>query len=367
VTPGRGREDELLLLLSRTSAARRAASERILQLARDLDYDRLTRQLIHRRLLPLLGGRLRDLAGDDRLPAPFVAAVQSTRRSARAAALAMQVETAAAVAALADAGIAALPLKGPGLAQAAHGDIGLRQSSDIDLLVRTEQLPGAVARLAAAGYGPPEDRVDHHGLPPLHFKVEHPERTPIEVHWRLHWYERRFSSELLERSELADEAAALLLFYARDGFYGLRLAADIAAWWDRHGAELGPAPLDGHAARFPELARAWWAAALVAERIVGVPAGAWFSDMAEPDRRARLAMRLANWSQSGDRDQLAANMALIDALLSPASSLPFVLRREMRSASGPAAPHAAKTGARWLAAAWLGRREPWTPLPTSAA
>jgi hypothetical protein len=53
-----------------------------------------------------------------------------------------------------------------------------------------------------------------------------------------------FSAAVLERSLLVDgmrrlepveQLAALLLFYARDGFLGLRFVADIAAWWDRHG------------------------------------------------------------------------------------------------------------------------------------
>jgi hypothetical protein len=88
------------------------------------------------------------------------------------------------------------------------------------------------------------------GLPLLHFVLVHErgELPPVELHWRVHWYERSFARERLLppavdppgdwRPAPADELAALLLFYARDGFIDLRLASDLGAWWDVHGAEL---------------------------------------------------------------------------------------------------------------------------------
>ena len=53
----------------------------------------------------------------------------------------------------------------------------------------------------------------------------------------------------------ADELAALLLYYARDGFAGLRLAADIAAWWDANGRGLPDGALDDLVGAYPALAR----------------------------------------------------------------------------------------------------------------
>jgi hypothetical protein len=43
----------------------------------------------------------------------------------------------------------------------------------------------------------------------------------------------------------------------------------------------------------------------------------------------RLAARLANWSQVGDLDQLAANLGLVDALLSPPAELRHFVRRRL--------------------------------------
>jgi hypothetical protein len=364
--PKIGCELELILLLSRTREARVSASSSVAKLASRVDYDELTRILTIRRLLPLIGGRLIECAAGV-VPPGFVAAVESAHHSARAAGMAVEVQTADAIELLAGHGIASMPQKGVALAEAAHGDVGLRRSGDIDLLVRPEQLHAAVAALMAVGYSAPADPLGPDGMPSLHLRLDHPQRLPIEVHWRIHWYEQQFSRDLLERRTPVDIAAALLLMYARDGFYGVRLSADVAGYWDRHRDEIGRGALDQHAQRYPELARAWWTAALVAEQVAAVPAGTWFSNRPTLNRRAQLAARLANWSQSGDRDQLIANIGLVDALLAPADELPSVIRRELRSMpSGPAA-HGAKTAVRWIAA--LGRTSlgSWAPLPASVS
>jgi len=52
---------------------------------------------------------------------------------------------------LAQAGVEALPYKGPVMAEALYGDAGLRQSVDLDLLVRPPDVERAMAALTAAG------------------------------------------------------------------------------------------------------------------------------------------------------------------------------------------------------------------------
>ena len=61
-----------------------------------------------------------------------------------------------------------------------------------------------------------------------------------------------------------------MLFYARDGFFGLRTAVDIAAWRGLHPPDGAPV-LRRHWREHPRLRRAFAAAALAAERVVGVP------------------------------------------------------------------------------------------------
>ena len=156
--------------------------------------------------------------------------------------------------ALEEAGIPALPLKGFALAEDVHADPGLRSYGDIDVLVPAHELHRAGEVLRPFGYVPIEEHPSQR--PDLHTVLidRSGKLPPVEVHWRVHWFEEAFSEQMLARShrhdggrrraQPTDELAALLLFFARDGFLGLRLAADLAAWWDTCGPDLPPQALD---------------------------------------------------------------------------------------------------------------------------
>jgi hypothetical protein len=360
-------ELELGLLLAQTRTAREANSDLIGHLARQADLARLAQGLERRRILPLLGTRLLSIVGPDHVPDEFVVQVKRSQAHARAAAIAVQAHTQEVIAALAAQGLRTLELKGPGLAERAHGDLGLRSSRDIDVLVRRGDLLAAVDLLRMMGYGAAQDPVDRHGMPHLHFSLAHATRPTVEVHWRVHWYEEAFSADLLRRAtpsqdgslvpEPVDEAAALALYFARDGFSGLRILADLTAWWERHCNTDRGGLLDDHAAAYPELVRAWQTAGLVAEQVGGLPAGGLVSEVVKPDRRMTLAVRLTSWSQRDDRDQLAANVALIDGLLTPRSMLGGFVRRLVQT-ERPLA-HVVKVSLRWIYAFWRIRRRPW--------
>src|SRR5262245_62935592 len=88
------------------------------------------------------------------------------------------------------AGVPILFLKGAPLAKFAFGNLGLRSSQDIDLLVSPEVLPAAIALLTGAGYrrfNPPPDIGDMlRLLMPLRkdFGFAHPSTgMVIELHW----------------------------------------------------------------------------------------------------------------------------------------------------------------------------------------
>jgi hypothetical protein len=100
------------------------------------------------------------------------------------------------------------------------------------------------------------------------------------------------------------------------------------------------------------------------QRVTGIPAGSWLT--AGPlDRRERLAVRLANWSWSGDPDQLAANIMLVDALLTPpGQAVQWMLRMLDGTPDGRRIAHAAKVLSRNAAALWRVRRREWAPAPT---
>src|SRR5688500_8327621 len=132
-------ELEAMLLLAGCEARRAERSTRIRGLLGEIDLERLARELDDRRLLGLIGSRAVEVAGDD-LPACFRQHVARARMTARAQGLAVEAATRRAVDILANAGIRALPLKGPLLAADLHGDTGVRETSDADLLVSQADL-----------------------------------------------------------------------------------------------------------------------------------------------------------------------------------------------------------------------------------
>jgi hypothetical protein len=68
-----------------------------------------------------------------------------------------------------------------------------------------------------------------------------------------------------------------------------------------------------------------------------------------------VATRFADWEQSGDREQLRANVSLVGGLLGPPGSLPDFVRRELLLPGDGAiatAVHATKVSARFLLGLW---------------
>lgn len=379
-------------MLCGTAERRRRTSERIRSLAGRADLDVLAALMARQLLFPLLGKRLLEVAPERVAPAlggPLEEALRlARRRGVQVELLALQLQ-----ADLEGEGILALPLKGTALARNLYGDPGLRIGQDIDLLVGADDLDRAVQTLARRGYRRGTSPYDDPGRLHLGLVHERPELPPVEVHWRIHWYENAFSQAMLARSEPApegrrarpaDELAALLLFFSRDGLVGLRLAADVAAWWDRYGSPSGEPMLDRIRTEAPELSDALAAAADGLERLVGIGAEAIVSP--RPARwRSRTAIRMANWTVTGDLDQITANLTLVDWLLAPPGGGWSFVRRVLipptaqLSAMYGLAPsslwkrafwrlaHCPKLLVRYLIALWKVRRgRSWMPVPVSA-
>ncbi len=333
-------ERQLILFSAGTADRRRAMHERAERLIAQVNWPTLAQTLSRRRLLTVLGPRVLELA-QGRADDDFAEQVQRAVEAGRRHSAFLQLVSLRIAAMLAQAGIRATALKGPLLGEAIYGDPGRRLSSDIDLLIAPEELLAAVAVVREQGYGAPADYVLDDGLPLLHFVLVHErgELPPVELHWRIHWYERCFACERLLprvvdppgvwRPAPADELAALLLFYARDGFIDLRLASDLSAWWDVHGAELAPGALDELLCVYPALTRVVLVAARAAEKTVGLPAAQIAGDMHELGLRERMAVRLANPNPRSSRSQLYADMGLIDGLLMPQGGFGAFVRRQL--------------------------------------
>jgi hypothetical protein len=242
---------------------------------------------------------------------------------------------------LAQCEIPCATLKGPRMAEILYGDRGRRLSGDIDLLVAAEHLRAAAELGSELGYLAPTDPLRDGGLPLLHFVLVHEKDVlpPLELHWRVHWYERSFARERLLpatvdplgtwRPSPADDLVALLLFYARDGFADLRLATDLSAWWDVFGTTLPPGSVDALLRRYPMLARVVRTSANVAEHMIGLPTDEIFEDSPALGVRERVATRLADPHPQISPSQLYADMGLIDGLLAPSGGLGAFIRRQL--------------------------------------
>jgi hypothetical protein len=179
-------ETELLLACA-TWERSPARTARVRASLRDIDWDRFLQRAREHRLLPHAQRQLESI-GDlvpedvrDRLRAETVAI------SARALALALQLgELATAF----DA--AALPMiayKGPALSLAAYGDIGVRASVDLDIVVAPGDIDRARGVLRALGYAsragmtPAQERALQRSFG--HFVYARDEASaPVELHWR---------------------------------------------------------------------------------------------------------------------------------------------------------------------------------------
>lgn len=343
-------EQELILRAAATRERRAAERGRIDEMLRAVKWPALTEQLAHARLLPTLGPRIAALAGDE-APAEFgetacaaVAACQ--RQDALLLLMGEQV-----VEALRARGIAAAALKGPALGEELHGEAGRRLSSDIDLLVPAARLREAVAVVAELGYERPTDPVEENGLPLLHFAMPHGELPAVELHWRIHWYEDRFAEERLLppteadgdwRPETVDRLVSMLLYYARDGFSGMRQATDLAAWWDRFGDDLPAGNLEARLGAYPQLRPAVSAATRIADRTVGLPSARLLNG-SRLGRRGRVAVALADPRPYATMQQLYAEIALIDGLLTPPGGFAAYLSRQIAPSAEVIQDHANKS------------------------
>lgn len=122
-------------------------------------------------------------------------------------------ETYALIDALREAGVRAVPYKGPVLAATLYGDLALRASIDVDLLVRAADLDAASAVLAERGYERPADEARYEAVlgrlaSSHHRRFVRTEPTlRVELHWRFaspRWSPSPRADTALESVELAE-------------------------------------------------------------------------------------------------------------------------------------------------------------------
>ena len=187
----------------------------------------------------------------DRLPADVRTALEKSARACTARCLFLTGELIRLLKLFDGAGIRAVPLKGPALAMAAYGDIGLREFGDLDLLVRIDDLDAVQRLLVSQGYKPREDIASAQRSLFLRHDCEQgftktASGILVEIHWRLaqRWFgfpwdpgtrwnnlvEWEFKGCRTWRFSAEDQLLFLCVHGARHLWSNLKWICDVAEW-----------------------------------------------------------------------------------------------------------------------------------------
>ena len=195
-------EQQLLLLAART---RVSDPQRLQDLAsRPLDWETVVSQAQSHGIVPLVASALAEHCPGS-VPEAAMAQLRRTHHEVAQNSLQLTQELLSVLSLLDDHGIDAIPYRGPVLADLAYGDIGHRQFSDIDLLVRREQLVVAAEVLESRGYerdfelASTTELTDAQTTAYCLFSRDHPfyrpaSNTMVELHWRV--LDRRLPTQI---------------------------------------------------------------------------------------------------------------------------------------------------------------------------
>lgn len=267
-----------------------------------------------------LGALLARALRDADAPASIQADVRDAITPASARTLGQIRLLADVLAALAEAGVPALPYKGPVLAQQLYGDATLRSSTDLDVVVPRDAYGAARKALLGlglaprAGHSPRQERTLFRWLG--HASFGHGADAFVELHWRFAPLQFPFALtpetaiSRASRITLAgravgamapdDLAATLAMHAARHLYERLEWLAGITRLILQHGADASA--LLAHAERL-RARRTLLATAGVALRVLDAPLdGSWRAALATDPESDRLASELSAIVHASWRD-----------------------------------------------------------------
>jgi hypothetical protein len=240
-------EDQLVLLMARGKLSAELQSCARELLARDLDWSLIIDQPQYYRILPLAYRHLQEL-GFPRVPVDVKQRLEAINREVAASnALAARSLTEL-LRLFAQARIPAIPLKGMALAESLYGDLMLRVSDDIDILIPRDAVARSIDLISTLGYRAESSQWSVTRL--LSSFIEYPFVCPgdsfrhdLDLHWGVLWWRpldkgaiEDLWSEARPAVVLGVPAYALspeweFLFLAahaaRDAWLGLKWLADI--------------------------------------------------------------------------------------------------------------------------------------------
>jgi hypothetical protein len=200
---GRCRELELLLLCACSGAVN---SDHVVTLVKEgVDWDALVDAAEFHGLGPILSCAL-DRACPELVPENIAGRLRSSYRDSAKRHLIFTVGLLALLDSFESEGIAVVVLKGPALAESLYPDPALRPCSDLDLMVRKQDVPGALRVLTREGYKMDAHlaRIPLQTLLGIHSElVLRQERAaPVDLHWDIGLADGsfRFDPEILWRS-----------------------------------------------------------------------------------------------------------------------------------------------------------------------
>lgn len=123
-----------------------------LPVSRLVNWDRVMQLAQHHGVIPQLSGALEKFSGS--IPAEVIDKIQTENRNNTRQALWLTRELFRILEQLNSRNVDALPYKGPVLAELLYGNVAQRQFHDIDVLIRSRDLPVAIAGLHELGYTP---------------------------------------------------------------------------------------------------------------------------------------------------------------------------------------------------------------------
>ncbi len=165
-------EMRLLLLAAKAAVNPGEPSGLACLLASPLDWQYLVREASLQGVLPLLIHQLEREGLFDRVTEPYRGQLIASQAAALQRSLLLCQELESILEGFPQAGIPVIPIKGPVLAEVLYGDVGLRPSSDLDILVRPEDMDRSRSLLLGLGYGASsgEEKFRHHRHDPPYVK-----------------------------------------------------------------------------------------------------------------------------------------------------------------------------------------------------
>lgn len=209
-------EVDLLLSCARTQITPEIADRIRDTVQKDVDWIALIRLAMRHDVMPLLYRGLQQVCPDS-VPKSIFEPLRTRYEAQAAQNRRLAEELVRILPRFEDSGIPVMPYKGPALAQRLYGDLSLRESSDLDILIRERDVPRAQELIRSLGYGfvslKDTDKLARYirTNPDCELQFKRTDGMLLELHWR---FARRSAcvrqdpERFLQRSEMIRLAGA---------------------------------------------------------------------------------------------------------------------------------------------------------------